>query len=146
MNLYTIGFTQKSAKEFFDLIKSHNIDLLIDIRLNNVSQLAGFAKGKDLEFFLKEICNCKYAHDDVFSPTKELLDNYRAKKVSWYEYEEVFAKIMVDRQIENRFKNLYNGCENVCLLCTEPNAEKCHRRLVAEYLQEHLNNIEVSHI
>ena len=91
MKLYTIGFTQKSAREFFNKIKNNNIDLLIDIRLNNISQLAGFAKGKDLEYFLKEICNCEYAHDDVFAPTKELLDNYRANKVSWKEYENVFV-------------------------------------------------------
>lgn len=146
MKLYTIGFTQKSAREFFNKIKNNNIDLLIDIRLNNVSQLAGFAKGKDLEYFLKEICNCEYAHDDVFAPTKELLDNYRANKVSWNEYENVFAKIMANRQIEERFKKLYKSYENVCLLCTEPTAEQCHRRLVAEYLQKHCENIEIIHI
>ena len=146
MKLYTIGFTQKSAREFFNKIKNNNIDLLIDIRLNNVSQLAGFAKGKDLEYFLKEICNCEYAHDDVFAPTKELLDNYRANKVSWKEYENVFAKIMASRQIEERFKKLYKNYKNVCLLCTEPTAEQCHRRLVAEYLQKHCENIEIIHI
>ena len=146
MKLYTIGFTQKSAREFFNKIKNNNIDLLIDIRLNNISQLAGFAKGKDLEYFLKEICNCEYVHDDVFAPTKELLDNYRANKVSWNEYENVFAKIMASRQIEERFKKLYKNYENVCLLCTEPTAEQCHRRLVAEYLQKHCENIEIIHI
>lgn len=146
MKLYTIGFTQKSAREFFNKIKNNNIDLLIDIRLNNVSQLSGFAKGKDLEYFLIEICNCEYTHDDVFAPTKELLDNYRANKVSWNEYENVFSKIMANRQIEERFKKLYKKHENVCLLCTEPTAEQCHRRLVAEYLQKHCENIEIIHI
>ena len=146
MKLYTIGFTQKSAREFFNKIKNNNIGLLIDIRLNNISQLAGFAKGKDLEYFLKEICNCEYAHDDVFAPTKELLDNYRANKVSWNEYENVFAKIMASRQIEERIKKRYKNYENVCLLCTEPTAEQCHRRLVAEYLQKHCENIEIIHI
>lgn len=146
MKIYTIGFTQKSAKEFFDKIKSNNIDLLIDIRLNNVSQLAGFAKGRDLEFFLKEICNCEYIHDDKFAPTKELLDNYRAKRTSWKEYEEVFSKIMNSRQIEERFKKLYLKYTNICLLCTEPTAEQCHRRLVAQYLNEHIEHIEIIHI
>ena len=146
MKLYTIGFTQKSAREFFNKIKNNNIDLLVDIRLNNVSQLAGFAKGKDLEYFLKEICDCEYVHDDVFAPTKELLDNYRANKVSWKEYEDVFAKIMNNRKIEERFKKLYINYDNVCLRCTEPTAEKCHRRLVAEYLQKHCGNIEIFHI
>ena len=146
MKLYTIGFTQKSAREFFNKIKSNNIELLVDIRLNNVSQLAGFAKGKDLEYFLKEICNCEYSHDDVFAPTKVLLDNYRSNKVAWSEYEDVFAKIMENRQIEERFKKLYSNYKNVCLLCTEPTAEQCHRRLVAEYLQKHVENIEIIHI
>lgn len=146
MKLFTIGFTQKSAREFFDKIKSNKIDLLIDVRLNNISQLAGFAKGKDLEYFLNEICSCEYVHDDVFAPTKELLDNYRAKKVSWKEYEEVFAKIIDCRNIAERFKKNYMQYENVCLLCTEPTAEQCHRRLVAEFLKDRIENIEIIHI
>lgn len=146
MKIYTIGFTQKSAQEFFNKIKNNNIGFLLDIRLSNVSQLAGFAKGKDLEYFLKEICNCEYSHDDVFAPTKELLDNYRSKKVSWNEYEQVFTEIIDKRQSFKRFKNLYMKYENVCLLCAEPTAEKCHRRLVAEYLSKHIENIEIIHI
>lgn len=147
MEIYTIGFTQKSAQEFFEKIKNKNIELLLDIRLNNTSQLAGFAKGKDLEYFLKEICNCEYAHDEIFAPTKELLNSYRASKVSWKEYEDVFAKIMNNRQIEERFKKLYINYEKVCLLCSEPTAEQCHRRLVAEYLQKHYDkNVKVVHI
>ena len=146
MNLYTIGFTQKTARDFFNKIKNNEIELLIDIRLNNVSQLAGFAKGKDLEYFLKELCNCEYVHDDIFAPTKELLDNYRAKKVSWNDYEQVFAEIMDKRNLYERFKSLYMKHKNVCLLCTEPTAEQCHRRLVAEYLKKHIENIEIIHI
>ena len=146
MKVYTIGFTQKSAKDFFELIKQNEIELLIDIRLNNVSQLAGFAKGKDLEYFLKEICGCKYVHDDLFAPTKELLDDYRAKKTSWAKYEEIFAKIINVRNLADRFKKLYSNSEKVCLLCTEPTAEQCHRRLVAEYLQENIKDIEIIHI
>ena len=146
MKVYTIGFTQKSAKEFFELIKQNGIELLIDIRLNNVSQLAGFAKGKDLEYFLKEICNCKYMHDDLFAPTKELLDDYRAKKVSWDKYEEIFLGIVNARNLASRFEKLYSKSEKICLLCTEPTAEKCHRRLVAECLKENIEDIEIIHI
>lgn len=146
MIIYTIGFTQKTAKEFFNKIKDNKVNLLIDIRLNNVSQLAGFAKGKDLEYFLKEICDCEYAHDDVFAPTKELLDAYRAKKVSWNEYEKVFNGIMDQRGVGERFKKLYMKYDNVCLLCTEPIAEQCHRRLVAEHLNNNIGNIEIVHI
>ena len=146
MKLYTIGFTQKSAKEFFDLIKRNEIELLIDIRLNNVSQLAGFAKGKDLEYFLNEICSCKYVHDDLFAPTKELLDNYRAKKISWDKYEEIFSNIINVRNLADRFKKLYTKSEKVCLLCTEPTAKQCHRKLVAEYLKDNMEGVEIIHI
>ena len=146
MKLYTIGFTQKTAKEFFELIKRNEIELLIDIRLNNVSQLAGFAKGKDLEYFLKEICNCGYVHDDLFAPTKELLDDYRAKKISWDKYEEVFSEIISGRKIADRFKKLYTNNEKICLLCTEPAPQQCHRRLVAEYLKDNIDGVEIIHI
>lgn len=146
MKIFTIGFTQKSAREFFNKIKENKIALLLDIRLNNVSQLAGFAKGKDLEYFLKEICHCEYAHDEVFAPTKILLDNYRTKKVSWIEYEKVFTEILKTRPIIERFNKIYGKFNNICLLCTEPTPEQCHRRLVAEYLKEHIENIEIIHI
>ena len=146
MIIYTIGFTQKTAKEFFNKIKDNKVNLLIDIRLNNVSQLAGFAKGKDLEYFLKEICDCEYAHDDIFAPTKELLDAYRAKKVSWNEYEKVFKRIMDERGVNERFKKLYMKYDNICLLCTEPTAEQCHRRLIAEHLKKNIENVEIIHI
>lgn len=146
MKIFTIGFTQKTAREFFDKIKNNKIELLFDIRLNNVSQLAGFAKGKDLEYFLKVICDCEYVHDILFAPTKELLDNYRAKKTSWVEYEKVFSEIMNNRQLNKRFENFYNKYENICLLCTEPTADQCHRRLVAEFLQNNFEDIEIKHI
>ncbi len=146
MKVFTIGFTQKSASEFFNKIKSNKIELVIDIRLNNVSQLAGFAKGKDLEYFLKELCGCDYIHDKVFAPTKELLDGYRSKKVTWDEYEQIFGKIMEERKIADHFKKLYSKMDSICLLCTEPTPEKCHRRLIAEYLKGFDNNIEVIHI
>ena len=146
MIIYTIGFTQKTAKEFFNKIKDNKVNLLIDIRLNNVSQLAGFAKGKDLEYFLKEICDCEYAHDDIFAPTKELLDAYRSKNVSWNEYEKVFKRIMDERGVNERFKKLYMKYDNICLLCTEPTAEQCHRRLIAEHLKKNIENVEIIHI
>ena len=146
MKIFTIGFTQKSAREFFNKIKENKIDLLLDIPLNNVSQLSGFAKGKDLEYFLKEICHCEYAHDEMFAPTKILLDNYRTKKVSWIEYEKVFVEILKTRPIIERFNKIYGKFNNICLLCTEPTPEQCHRRLVAEYLKEHIENIEIIHI
>ncbi len=146
MRVYTIGFTQKSAREFFDKIKSNNIGLVLDIRLNNVSQLAGFAKGKDLQYFLKEICNCQYIHDTEFAPTKEILANYRSNNIDWNVYTEKFTKLAQSRALDKRFKNLYGNYQNVCLLCTEPTPINCHRRLVAELLKEKYSDIEVVHI
>lgn len=147
MNVFTIGFTKKSAKTFFELIKKNDINLLIDIRLNNVSQLAGFTKGKDLEFFLKEICQCKYIHEINFAPTKDILDDYKSKRISWQEYESKFIYLLNKRDVISLFstKGFLNH-KNICLLCSEPTSEKCHRRLLAEYLREKFSNINIIHL
>lgn len=97
MKLFTIGFTQKSAEKFFGLLKEHKIELLVDIRLNNKSQLAGFTKGDDLGFFLQEICHCQYVHADEYAPTKEILDDYKKKKISWADYVEQYTALMKRR-------------------------------------------------
>ncbi len=103
MVLYTIGFTQKSAQQFFELIKSNNIDILVDIRLNNKSQLAGFTKGDDLRYFLDEICNCKYQHCIEYAPTKDILDNYKKKVISWDEYVTQYIPLMQKRNAVRKF-------------------------------------------
>lgn len=147
MKIFTIGFTKKDAKTFFELLQKNKIDLLLDIRINNVSQLAGFAKGNDLGYFINEILNAKYIHDTRFAPTKELLDSYRDKNINWLEYEKEFNKIIEDRRIVDIFQdNYYKNYERVCLLCSESEADKCHRRLIAEYLKENLSDIEIIHI
>lgn len=147
MKIFTIGFTKKDAKTFFELLQKNKIDLLLDIRINNVSQLAGFAKGNDLGYFINEILNAKYIHDTRFAPTKELLDSYRDKNINWLEYEKEFSKIIEDRRIVDIFQdNYYKNYERVCLLCSESEADKCHRRLIAEYLKENLSDIEIIHI
>ena len=99
--IFTIGFTQKSAEDFFYLLTQNKVDLLIDIRLNNTSQLAGFAKFPDIQFFLKNIGSINYIHDITFSPTNDLLKGYKSKKVSWNEYEDIFENIMLEREINN---------------------------------------------
>lgn len=136
--IFTIGFTQKSAQVFFDLLTKNKVDLLIDIRLNNTSQLAGFAKFPDIQFFLKNIGSIDYVHDTAFSPTDDLLKNYKSKKVSWSEYEDIFENIMSDREIDNYIKEHYTkySNQNICLLCSEPTEQHCHRRLVAEHFKE----------
>ena len=103
MTIYTLGFTQKNAAEFFNLIRSNGIEVLIDIRLNNKSQLAGFTKGTDLSFFLKEICNCKYQHCIEFAPTKDILDNYKKGSISWSEYEKSFIPLITQRNVVDSF-------------------------------------------
>ncbi len=144
LKLFTIGFTQKTAKEFFTTIKQAGITKIIDIRLNNVSQLAGFAKKNDLIYFLKELCSCDYLHRPQFAPTKEILDGYKKKQIDWDEYEHKFKDLMNKRTIENLIHE--KELNNSCLLCSEPTPDKCHRRLVADYLKNKFNNLEIKHL
>lgn len=146
MNIFTLGFTKKSAEQFFGLIKENNIDLLLDIRLNNSSQLAGFSKGSDLEFFLNEICNCKYNYDSLFAPTTELMNGFKDKKISLEQYEQQYIDLMVSRGAIKHFLNRYTKVENLCLLCSEDKPDQCHRRILADMLKSELPTIKVLHI
>jgi uncharacterized protein (DUF488 family) len=142
--LYTIGFTKKNAQTFFSKIQHAGVVKLIDIRLNNVSQLAGFAKRDDLRFFLKELCNCEYLHIPNFAPTKEILDAYKKKQIDWTEYVIRFNQLIKDRKIESLITT--EELNNSCFLCSEATPEQCHRRLVAEYFQDKFGNIEIKHL
>lgn len=135
LNIYTIGFTQKSAEKFFRLIKNENIKILIDTRLNTSSQLAGFAKKEDLKYFLKEICHVNYSYHQELAPTKTILDAYKKNKGSWEIYEKEFMELMYKRNIEKIFTE--EMMNDACLLCSEDKPHYCHRRLVAEYLDNH---------
>lgn len=149
LKLYTIGFTKKSAQQFFEILKRNKIQKVIDIRLNNSSQLSGFSKGIDLEYFLRELCNIKYAHDIELAPTKEILSDYKKKKIDWKEYEIKFISLLNKRNLRNNIINKFNDeIDGVCLLCSEQFPDNCHRRLVAEYLKEKLTdyNIEIIHL
>lgn len=147
MKLYTIGFTQKSAEQFFEAIKEAGIELLVDVRLNNRSQLAGFSKGADLAYFLREICNTKYIHCEEFAPTKELLAAYQKGAVSWEAYEERFDAIMERRGAHLKFLPRFTDFERVCLLCSEASPEHCHRRLVAEKIRSCApEQVEIIHL
>lgn len=145
MEIYTIGFTQKSAAEFFGLLKGTGIQRLIDVRLSNRSQLAGFTKVGDLEFFLAEICAAEYLHLPELSPTKEILDAYKKKQMPWEVYEPAFLELLAERKIaETLDRRLF---EAPCvLLCSEPTAEHCHRRLVAEYLAGKWGDVGIVHL
>ena len=145
MEIYTIGFTEKSACTFFGLLKSAGVQRLVDIRLNNVSQLAGFAKRADLAFFLREICGAEYLHEPLLAPTQEMLEAYRGKAASWDEYEARFLALMAERRIESELdRALFE--QPAVLLCSEPTAERCHRRLVLEYLREKWGDVTISHL
>lgn len=146
MNIFTIGYSKKSAKQFFGLVSSHEINLLVDVRLHNKSQLAGFTKGQDLAYFLKEICHCDYIHDEIFAPTDDILKSYRNKEITWQQYVDRYLVLVNSRQCETRFSEVVSNHSNICLLCTEPLPEQCHRRLLAEYLATKLPNVTIYHI
>ena len=144
IKLYTIGFTRKSAETFFTKIRNAGIKRVFDIRLNNVSQLAGFAKRNDLIFFLSKLCDCDYRHIPLMAPTNDILDAYKKKRIDWSEYVTRFNTLIKDRQIEKAVTP--EELHEACLLCTEPAPEKCHRRLVAEYLKDKFDHVEINHL
>lgn len=145
MNIYTIGFTKKNASTFFGFIKQSDVKTLIDVRLNNVSQLAGFAKRDDLRYFLKELCGTEYEHAPELAPTKDILDAYKKGDMSWEVYEDKFLNLMGQRSIEKSITSAV--LDNGCLLCSEHEPHLCHRRLVVEYLNDHSNlNLKVKHL
>jgi uncharacterized protein (DUF488 family) len=144
VNLFTIGFTQKSAQKFFEILKKAGVKRVIDTRLNNVSQLAGFAKKVDLEYFLKTIDDIDYVHILDLAPTKDILDEYKKQKGDWSIYEQKFLKLMANRQIEKKVSpDLLDGA---CLLCSEAKPHHCHRRLIAEYLNGKWGNVNTCHL
>ncbi len=145
MEVFTIGFTKKSAEEFFGLLKRHGIKRLVDVRLNNVSQLAGFTKREDLQFFLREICGAEYRHEPLLAPTQDMLDTYKKRKGSWLEYEGRFLDLMASRKIEERIDRSLFAVPTV-LLCSEPTPGNCHRRLVVEYLQSKWGDLQAKHL
>jgi len=146
MVVFTLGFTKKSASHFFGLIRKNLIELLIDVRLNNKSQLAGFTKGDDLAYFLQEICQCKYVHVPEAAPTKDLLKDYKNGTIQWKEYERIFSRLLVARNLAKTLDARFGTFSRVCLLCSEETPEQCHRRLVAEDWKKLNTGIEIVHL
>ncbi len=144
MKLFTIGFTKKNAKRFFGLLRASGAKRVVDVRLNNVSQLAGFAKKDDLAYFLKEICGIDYVHLPELAPTQEMLDAYKKQKGDWGTYEERFLDLMKARRIEETVPK--DVIADGCLLCSEDKPHHCHRRLVAEYLKDHWGDLAIAHL
>jgi len=145
MTIYTIGFRGKTAEEFFEALKAAGIKRLVDVRLRNDSHLAGFARRVHLEYLLKEICGADYVHEPRLAPTDEILDAWRAKKLPWVEYEKRFGPLLEEREVEQAIDRSVFSVPSV-LLCSEPKADRCHRRLVAEYLAERWSGVGVEHL
>lgn len=144
IRLYTIGFTGKTARRFFELLEQNQVKKIIDARLNNNTQLSGFAKGKDLEYFARRLADIGYEHELKFAPTQELLANYRQKKISWDEYTKEYLQLLADRNVREEVNT--DSLHHSCLLCSEQSPEKCHRRLLAEYLQKVKPEIQIIHL
>ena len=143
MKLFTIGFTKTTAEHFFKRLKNSGATKLLDVRLNNVSQLAAFAKRDDIKYFTETICGISYRHVPKLAPTKEILDEYKKKKGEWAEYEKKFLDLMAKRKIEELDRQELDGG---CLLCSEDKPHHCHRRLVAEYLRDKWGDVQTIHL
>jgi uncharacterized protein (DUF488 family) len=143
VKLFTIGFTKTSAEHFFGRLEKAGAKALFDVRLNNVSQLAGFAKRDDLRYFAGRICGIPYRHELQLAPTQKMLDDFKRPDGGWDQYEQQFLKLISERHIEDIDKDLIDGA---CLLCSEDKPHHCHRRLVAEYLDGKWGNIEIVHL
>jgi uncharacterized protein (DUF488 family) len=144
MRILTIGFTKKSARRFFELLQTSNARRIIDVRLNNASQLAGFAKRDDLAYFLRQICGMEYVYMPQLAPTQDMLANYRKRRISWEAYEALFMELMHERRIEQTIGQ--DVVSDGCLLCSEDQPHHCHRRLVAEYLKHHWGDVDIEHL
>ena len=144
VRLMTIGFTKKTAREFFTRLREAQVRRVVDIRLNNASQLAGFTKKDDLAFFLREIGGIDYVHRPDLAPTEEILAGYKKKAIGWSEYERRFNALLAERHVETLVSP--REMDLACLLCSEPTPAKCHRRLVAEYLCRAWPGVAVTHL
>ena len=146
MNIYTIGFTQKSAEEFFEILRQNHIQLLMDIRISPSGQLSGFAQKDDLPYFLDHLSDhCQYIHMPVLAPAKEILKDYRSDG-NWERYVHRFEALMDERLIPDVLDPVLFEQQCVCLLCSEATPEHCHRRLVVERLQRHWPDVTVVHL
>lgn len=143
VKIFTIGFTKTSAENFFGRLNDAKARKLVDVRLNNVSQLAGFAKRDDLKFFAKSLCGMDYIHAPNFAPTKPMLDSYKKGQIPWPKYETKYLDLIIQRKVEKLRPSELDGC---CLLCSEDTPHFCHRRVLAEYLSREWGGVEIVHL
>jgi uncharacterized protein (DUF488 family) len=145
VEIYTIGFTQTTAEHFFGRLADASVQRLLDVRLNNSSQLAGFAKSRDLPYFLRELVGASYEHEPLLAPTQQLLDSYKKHKGDWASYETSFLSLMEERRIHDVLDPAFFDTPTA-LLCSEATAEHCHRRLVCEHLARHWPAVTAVHL
>lgn len=145
MDLYTIGFSGKPARQFFQLLQENGVDLVVDIRLRPDGQLSGFAKKADLAYFLESLNQCGYVHVPVLAPSAEILDDYRKDK-NWRRFRERFEQLIDERDIPNSLDRSQFEKHRACLLCSEHKPEQCHRRFVADRLAERWNGVTIHHL
>lgn len=144
MNLFTIGYTKKSAEKFFEIISDNKIEIVADVRLYNSTQLAGFSKSADLQYFLKRICNCSYIALKQLAPNPSLFENYKSGKTSWAEYEKIYNKFL-DTQANLDFFYAFKN-KRICILCAENTPEHCHRKLIAGKIAKIYDDITITHL
>ncbi|MCA8348484.1 DUF488 domain-containing protein [Burkholderia cepacia] len=145
METSTIGFTNKSAEKFFSLLRDAKIKTLLDVRLNNTSQLSGFTKKYDLKYFLSQLISAEFVELRDLAPKNDMLRQYQRKEVSWDIYAAEYIELLAKRQVEiNLDIALF---DRGCLLCSEDRPHYCHRRLAVEYLNTRWNNrLNVTHL
>lgn len=144
VNLYTIGTGGKSARDFFTLLQKSGVRRVLDIRLSNTSQLAGFTKKPDLEYLLGAVAAIEYRHITDFAPTEDLMDGYKSKKLTWQQYADQYARLLAERHALDALDPALFA--DACLLCSEPAAAGCHRRLLADHLAARIPSLTVTHL
>lgn len=144
MRIFTIGFAKSSAEQFFGRLAAAGVRRVVDVRLANRSQLAGFAKRGDLEYFLVRLCGIAYEHRPELAPTQEMLATFRKRRGSWDTYREQFLRLVAARRIEQVLSP--EQLDGACLLCSEPAPAHCHRSLVAEYLRQQWGGVQIGHL
>lgn len=144
MELFTIGYTKKSAEKFFGIITDNKIEIVADVRLYNSTQLAGFSKSADLQYFLKKICGCNYIALKQLAPNPSLFENYKNGKTTWNEYEKIYNKFL-DTQANLDFFYAFKN-KRICILCAESTPEHCYRRLIAQKISKTYDNVKITHL
>lgn len=145
MNLYTIGFTQKTARQFFDLLRDHDVQRVLDIRLHPDGQLSGFAKREDLRYFLEALLGCEYTHLDILAPSEDILRAYRGSR-DWPAWEAAYKALLEERHIPASLDRSLFEEKTCCLLCSEARPDHCHRRLAAERIAQSWPDVNIIHI